>query len=47
MAPKKKRKGGRTPERLRIEADWKDAIAKALKRGKPPDDKTPKKPKGK
>jgi hypothetical protein len=39
MAKKKvtpKRKPGRKSESLKIEGDWKDAVGKALKRGKPP-----------
>ena len=46
MAKKKvtsKRKPGPKPESLKIEGDWKDAVGKALKRGKPPkpEDKPP------
>lgn len=39
MAKKKrvaKKKPGPKPETLKIEGDWKDAMKKALKRGKPP-----------
>lgn len=41
MAAKKRKKakraktGGRTAERLRIDDDWKSAVKKALKKGKP------------
>ena len=31
-----KKKRGPKPETLKIEGDWKAAVAKALKRGKPP-----------
>jgi hypothetical protein len=30
-----KEKPGPKPETLKIEGDWKDAVSKALKRGKP------------
>lgn len=30
------KKPGPEPERLQVEGDWKDAVAHALKRGKPP-----------
>jgi hypothetical protein len=39
MAAKKvtpRKKPGPEPETLKIEGDWKDAIGKAIKRGKPP-----------
>jgi hypothetical protein len=38
MAAKKKRPG-RKPETLSIEGNWKDAVAHALARGKPPVEK--------
>jgi hypothetical protein len=34
-----KRKVGPKPERLKIEGDWKDAVAQALKKGRPPKEK--------
>lgn len=34
----KKKKPGRKPETLKIEGDWKDAVAHALMRGRPPQD---------
>lgn len=34
--PKQPRKGGRKAERLKIEGDWKSAVHKALRKGKPP-----------
>ncbi len=43
MTPKKPT--GPEPERLKIEGDWKEAVAHALKRGKPPAE--PKKSKSK
>ncbi len=39
MAKKKvtpKAKPGPKPERLKVEGDWREAVSKALKRGKPP-----------
>lgn len=40
MATNKKKLGGAKrgpkPETLKIEGDWKDAVAKALAKGKPP-----------
>lgn len=42
MAKKKvtrKAKPGPKPETLKVEGDWKDAIKRALKRGKPPQKK--------
>ena len=33
--PSKKKPGPR-PDTLKVEGDWKDAVSKALKRGKPP-----------
>lgn len=41
---KKAKKRGPKPETLKIEGDWKDAIGRAMKRGKPPKDPSPKKP---
>ncbi|HKY99124.1 MAG TPA: hypothetical protein VJL35_14810 [Gemmatimonadaceae bacterium] len=34
--PKKHKPTGRKPEILKIEGNWKDAVAHALKKGKPP-----------
>jgi hypothetical protein len=31
-----KKKPGRKPESLKVEGDWKEAIGRALKRGRPP-----------
>jgi hypothetical protein len=39
MAKKKrvaKKKPGPKPETLKVEGDWREAIGKAMKRGKPP-----------
>lgn len=47
MARKKvspKRKSGPKPETLKIDGDWKDAVRRALKRGKPPTEKGKEKP---
>ena len=32
----KAQKSGPSPERLRIDGDWEDAVKKALKKGPPP-----------
>lgn len=31
-----KRKGGRQAEVLKVEGDWRDAVSRAMKKGKPP-----------
>lgn len=36
MAPKKPKRRGRPEEPLVIEGSWKDAVKKAVQRGKPP-----------
>lgn len=42
MSPQKppEKKPGPKPEVLTIEGDWKDAVSHALKRGKPPADRS-------
>jgi hypothetical protein len=40
-----RRKSGPKPETLKIEGDWKEAVGKAMKRGRPPKPET--KPKAK
>lgn len=37
------KKPGHEPETLKIEGDWRDAVGRALKRGKPPAKKAAKK----
>jgi hypothetical protein len=43
MTAKKKGKPGRKPERLIVSGNWKDAIKRAIGRGKPPKGKPKKK----
>lgn len=38
---RKPRKPGPDPEVVKIEGDWKDAVRKALKKGKPPAESGP------